>query len=114
MASIPSWAKPGAKVVCVHHELLNGTRFVSTPPPIGEPVKVLGFSRPHMVDQSIGLIIEGYPNVSRVDGQDIGWHVARLRPAVEPKTEAEDVALFQDIARKANMVTEEVDEQESV
>ena len=97
-ASLPSWARKGVKVVCVDDGVSPGRVALAAIPPVGPVLSVVGTSEDPYGEYGNTLVIEGYPNLH--DGIDVGWRVARFRPAVEPKTEAEDVAMFHDIARQ--------------
>ena len=95
MASIPSWARVGAKVICIDHSINVGRRLFAPFPPKGCPHTVSGV-RWDEHDRFWCLLIEGYPNqaVSDPCDRDEGWNVARFRPLVT-RTQEQDVALFQ-------------------
>lgn len=87
MTDIPSWAVPGAKVVCVNDwfpdEGVEAT-YEGAGPAIGHDYTVRGN------DYFYGMC---WIAITAVPG-DVFFPIVNFRPAVEPKTEQEDVALF--------------------
>lgn len=95
MSGIPAWAVPGAKVVCVddspptsdkahfHQKWLQaGNIYVIRAAYVG-------------ADGEVGVCLGEIVSVFRPElGREQGFYLRRFRPAVEPKSEAEDVALF--------------------
>ena len=95
--AIPAWAVPGARVVFVNDRLPAGpTKTPEYDPEIGEVCtlgafygfRAGGVGRFHIIGKPRWLI----------------WPVTNFRPAVEPKSEARDVALFEDIIRGMSLV----------
>lgn len=88
MSSIPSWAFKGAKVVCAdasgQPQLQNGAIYTVAWAGLGDGMIDLGHGL-----QAPSVHLEG---VERMFG--VPFALSRFRPAVEPKSEAEDVALF--------------------
>ncbi len=95
MSGIPSWARKGVKVVCVDAASAV-TPGKQVPITVGalyviERVGLYNSSLNPIVDGLPAVWLRGYPNT----GDRLGaFLLRRFRPAVEPKTEAEDVALF--------------------
>ncbi len=88
-ASIPSWVRVGAKVQCVdvRPSYLNGATLDAN-----AVYTILSVGGSYFTGIAVAI-----------DGPDSGWRFAqphgawvhtRFRPLVEPKSEAEDVALF--------------------
>lgn len=81
--SIPSWARVGAKVVCINDKLPENSPFPmrSECPPRGGIYLVDGTSHSPYSDVET-LLISGYPNIDLENGdtRDIGWRVTRFRP----------------------------------
>lgn len=98
--SIPSWAKPGVKVVCVN---ATGPDWwgISTSWRAGEAPReraVYTIARAWM--DSDGAPVAEFHELARSDeahsfwGEHVGYWLGRFRPLVADKSEAEDVALF--------------------
>ena len=84
-ASIPSWVVRGAKVVCISDRYHDN--FVDdVPRPVCGNVYTIREA----------LVRKGKPQVRliEIDSGAASFHTNRFRPAVEPKSEAQDVALF--------------------
>lgn len=77
----PSWAVPGAKVVCVD---------------AGDTGGVLTRRGEYTIIRAYAdfLVLLELP-----EGSQDGWFVTRFRPAAAQKTEQEDTAMFERIAR---------------
>jgi hypothetical protein len=95
MSDIPSWAKRGAKVVCIKRgRWSHQSRCQNFPVEGGKytirEVKILG--------DGGYLLLEEVHNAPRLWGNgdfDEPWFaIFRFRPLVEPKTEAEDREFF--------------------
>lgn len=88
MGGLPAWAVPNARVVCVrdfglasHHNDL-GYRTM----PVENSVYIIGRTRAH---------IDGRPTVTLREFEHNHWFdLTGFRPAVEPKSEAHDLAYF--------------------
>ncbi len=89
--AIPAWAVPGARVVCI-----NAKADYAWDAEIGE-VCTLGAFYGFRADGVGRFHIIGKPRW-------LIWPVTNFRPAVEPKSEAHDVALFEDIVRGMSLV----------
>ena len=95
MSGIPAWAVRGAKVVCIsdrYHE-----NFVDdVPRPVCGNVYTIREA----------LVRKGKPQVRliEIDSGAASFHTNRFRPAVEPKSEAEDLALFRQWLPKSQPV----------
>lgn len=81
--TIPSWAVPGARVVCVNAGDTGG--------------KLTARGEYTIVRARVAFL------VLRELPQD-NWFTTRFRPAVEPKNLEEDTALFEDIVRGMSLV----------
>jgi hypothetical protein len=97
---LPSWARKGVRVVCVdaRPEVYKVAGGAYTNTGLGG----LASGAIYTID-SIGDVYGRATLILRElhrGRYEHGFDVARFRPAVEPKTEAEDVALFHDIARQ--------------
>lgn len=89
---IPSWARVGAKVVCVDNKIYRGEK--SGPMPnLREPVTVKAFL-PDSLGRGPHLIIEEFPNIGKFSRMELGWRLSRFRPLI---TEADDIALFKSL-----------------
>lgn len=97
MSAIPAWAVRGAKVVCVDDAFVSvsdGGLRVGREYQIKRaycralrsPVAAATYVDDHRMVQLVG--------VSCPTSMDGGYALARFRPAVEPKSEVEDLALF--------------------
>ena len=99
-ASLPSWARKGAKVVCVDVRprayRVAGGEYTNT------GLCGLALGTIYTIDATDNV----YGRATLILRElhrgkyEHGFDAARFRPAVEPKTEAEDVAMFHDIARQ--------------
>jgi hypothetical protein len=73
-------------------------------PPVGitcpEVGTVYTIRRAETSGGEVGLYLDEIVNRTLPNGYEPGWLIHGFRPAVEPKTEAEDAALFHDIARQ--------------
>lgn len=81
-ASIPSWARVGAKVVCVDDKAIDGGSFPLTK------------GRIYVIASVKGKWLRVTDDRNRVGG----WHYSHFRPLIVRKTEAEDLAMFRNIA----------------
>lgn len=89
--AIPAWAVPGARVVCVKpYKALDGLEVTMN--------TVYVIRRAYQEPYGVFLSCMEFPDI------DDGWCIRRFRPAVEPKSEAHDVALFEDIVRGMSLV----------
>lgn len=88
--TIPSWAKPGAKVACI-----DASEREDTDPGAEVHLDHLVLGQTYTL-RDIAIGNGGKPGVrlAELGATPFGFLLARFRPAVEPKTEAEDVALF--------------------
>lgn len=91
--SIPAWASPGKKVVCVRVFSVNS---FYTGPRL-EKGRIYTVTSTHPGYSEWELAVAGIENPN---GRGPWWAGSQFRPAIEPKTEAEDVAMFHDIARQ--------------
>lgn len=88
--SIPSWAKVGAKCICVDGRLYfwaPGVANSSRPPVKGEIYTIVA-SRIDIYGDA-RVFIEGCPNLKAFDPTDHGWGVERFRPV---KTIEDDIS----------------------
>lgn len=92
-----SWAKVGAKVVCVDQKPMPGWVLMHPPPKKGEVLTITGIQEDRL-GRGVTLTIGGYPNHSVLDGHDLGWHIRRFRPV---KTQEQDVAMFKSLLESA-------------
>jgi hypothetical protein len=91
--SIPSWARPGVKVVCIDGAGGSDVTIGRWAPQVGSVYTVRGYYVGPCWDQ-IYLAEYRHPK-THPDGCEIGWRASNFRPLVSNKrTEAEDVALF--------------------
>jgi hypothetical protein len=93
--SVPAWATRGAKVVCVRD--FREARIVDDighrgMPELGKVYVIFKAEVDRIYHVPVVYLTE-FPSTQ-------GFDLVGFRPAVEPKTEAEDVALFHDIARQ--------------
>lgn len=89
--AIPAWAVPGARVVCVKPHKALGSLEVT----VNTVYTIRGvYQNPYGV----------FLSCMEFSDVDDGWYLWRFRPAVEPKSEAHDVALFEDIVRGMSLV----------
>ena len=95
----PTWAVPGAKVVCVNNSnWFDWDDHVYCDGPAFKEVSTI--ERTHLDDDGVLLLFLREYSERPEDCYD-----HRLfRPAVEPKSEAHDVALFEDMARGMSLV----------
>lgn len=106
--AIPAWAVPGAKVVCIDDNWDRyDPRYTESMP--NRPVLKQVLTIHSSVEQygSIGFrFVEVVNPPAKFYGTfDEGAFVStHFRPAVEPKSEAHDVALFEDIVRGMSLV----------
>lgn len=94
---IPSWARKGAKVVCVNDaafpEQIGPEWMSDTGLREGAIYTIRGLS-PCWSGQTGVLLAEVvYPVDGRL-GAEPGYRISRFRPLIEPKTEAQDRAFF--------------------
>lgn len=98
--SIPSWAVPGARVVCVNPLgwMDSDDSQFTTGPAYEDIVTVTGAA----VNAVYGALIflKEYP----VTNPDDGFLASVFKPAVEPRTEQEDVAFFTDLVKGMTLV----------
>lgn len=94
MTGIPSWARVGAKVVCINRGRLHPTLIaVNEKPPMREPLTVAGVISPAKMCP-VALVIDGWPNIDtdgRYEGQEIGWDIRRFRPLVT-RSQEQDIS----------------------
>lgn len=91
MNSIPSWAVRGAKVVCVR--TIDTCAYPEVPyPTVGATYTVARVG--HGDEDGDAIITVDEIDSRDGEGFDVGYSLACFRPAVEPKSEVEDVALF--------------------
>lgn len=90
MSTLPSWARVGAKVVCIDVA------------PRSWPTDTLNLGAVYTV-AGVGVSPSGKPclflretqsTLIWANGQRAGYYFDRFRPAVEPKSEAHDLAQF--------------------
>lgn len=102
--SVPSWAKPGVKVVCVNAadtNLWGGAELVEG------RVYTLSGAWVEGDGDAVCAVHEWRRMLGGVDLSDLfPFHLRRFRPLVFTKSEAEDVAMFHDIARQAHRIEE--------
>lgn len=94
----PSWAKIGAKVV-YFRDRPDGMHPEVPSPVVG---RVYTISRIGMAFNGAGpaiISVEEINSMSPLVGE-CGYDLADFRPAVEPKSEAEDMSLFRDLIRQ--------------
>lgn len=89
-ASLPSWARVGAKVVCVN---ASGSGDGKTPLIEGRTYTI------RSINDELSTACAGIRLAEITNGRcPLGWewhyNITRFRPAVEPKSEAEDLAHF--------------------
>jgi hypothetical protein len=84
--TIPSWARKGAKVVCVDAADHGGYLYAPRDIANGDIYTING-----VICEPGGayLVLDGYPNPDRGHGPDIGWDIRRFRPLVEDKSDNE-------------------------
>lgn len=96
MSDLPSWARVGAKVVCIDQAILPGHVSYADLPPAGRVVEVTGIVWSPFSD-CWNFTIAGYPNPMLGRGRDIGWRIARFRPVTEFKSDDEiEARLYRD------------------
>ena len=89
--SVPSWARVGAKVVCVEDCCFNWDDH----PPHGPAPEVGDIS----TIAEIAVDADGVWLVLREHSDLDSFGIEAFRPLVSTKTEAEDVALFRDLLK---------------
>lgn len=102
--SIPSWAKPGQKVVCLNSDWRKGDDtplwlwvwLKATGLPVAGCVYTISSVRRHPFDGGAALRLKGWGV--------IGFHVEWFRPLVSTKTESEDVALIKSLIDQPHLV----------
>jgi hypothetical protein len=89
-ASLPSWARVGAKVVCVNDQRLESSE-VHTGALVARSTYTIEGTYQHR-DGRLGLFLSELR--IRHLNRRVVYDIRRFRPAVEPKSEAEDLAQF--------------------
>lgn len=96
MTDIPSWAKVGAKVVCVDASLPNGEFWAGHEQPIVGAIYTIssvGLDRDG-VNIGVNFIeIERDELARAIWGWEVGYYLHRFRPLIT-RTEQQDLALF--------------------
>ena len=89
MSAIPSWARVGAKVVCVDDSCRPGRLWLTYTPIVAERIYVIAGVGPSWLggDEPV-LFLDGCPNSTFGVGDD-GWRVSRFRPLI---TQEDDIA----------------------
>jgi hypothetical protein len=90
MSGVPSWARKGMKVVCINDQRLESSEVHTGLLVLGS-VYTIGDAYHHRSGR-IGLFINELQ--ASHAGRLVCYDIRRFRPAVEPKTEAEDLAQF--------------------
>lgn len=95
---IPSWARPGVKVVCVDDAPKPGRLAINPKPPVGTICEIIEVKRSVLVgDDYYVLCIKDWPNQSVQGSGELGWDVRRFRPLQYPKqSEETDLAKFRE------------------
>jgi hypothetical protein len=91
MSGVPSWARKGMKVVCINDQRLESSE-VHTGFLVAGSAYTIDGAYHHPSDGRIGLFLAEAPG--KYQGHPVAYDLRRFRPAVEPKTEAEDLAQF--------------------
>ena len=95
--AIPAWAVPGAKVVSLNDDWCEYVTFQMCKGPKNlEMVTITGHA---YFEGHLQFVLKEYP--TPLDG---GFKAAYFRPAVEPKSEAHDVAMFTELAKTCTIV----------
>ncbi len=101
--TIPSWAVPGARVVCIRTHMPD----LDVAPLVMNEVYVIRhvFEATDGSREKILVHLRGVVNgLATISGREVGYWLSRFRPAVAQKTEQEDVALFERIAHGTTIV----------
>jgi len=92
-SSIPSWARPGVRVVCINDQRITETEVEAL---------VLVEGRIYTVAAAFIHRRTGLPALTLDETLllDLCHWAGRFRPVVEPKSEAHDLAMFRDLLRQ--------------
>lgn len=99
----PTWAVPGAKVVCVDDAWNKGgpTRL----PMLREVLTIKEvLTRDDYAAVGVSYVIPPVVLSFHELGHDWTFNAGNFKPLAEPKSEAHDVALFEDIVRGMSLV----------
>ena len=96
-----SWARVGAKCVCVDAEPMPGLVFMAPPPVKGQ---VYTITATFMGIWGVPTAtLAGLPNER--NGHDLGWSLKRFRPLVT-RSQEQDVAMFKSLLTPAPELVE--------
>mgnify|MGYP000039657958 FL=1 len=102
--AIPAWAVPGARVVCINAKA-DYAWDAGEAPTESAVYTIKSTMLDSYGDRVLHLIeLRRTKAAKRLHGARCGYRIERFRPAVEPKSEAHDVALFEDIVRGMSLV----------
>lgn len=98
--TIPSWAVPGARVVCINKlGWANSSTGKRCPgPAYNETVTITATS--FIPSRGVSIMLKEYAEMNL----DRGYLVSAFRPTVIQKTQAEDTAMFERIAHGTTIV----------
>ena len=100
--AIPAWAVPGARVVCVNG-VVTGLNVASLQTNGVYVLRSVFRTYDHSYEKIL-VRLRGVTNDVADSGLEKGYWLSRFRPATEAKTQAEDVALFENIVRGMPLV----------
>lgn len=90
MADLPSWARKGAKVVCIDDAPLPGTNWLDGEAPKCREIYTIDrvFNGPQGIPSLEFLELKRSPRSKRICG-DVGYYANRFRPLVENASDSE-------------------------
>lgn len=97
--SLPSWAVPGAPVICVYDEdslmqTASGERRRISEMGIFLPLKGVTYTLRGVTQCGCGVYLAGIGNPVSANGVEVGYMPGRFAPVAAQKTQAEDVAMM--------------------
>lgn len=87
---IPSWARVGAKVVCVDNSY-HGQGVNRGLRPDMRSICTISEIIPCIWGGGYAFVVPEFPNFCPVSGYDLGWKSSRFRPLI---TQQDDISLF--------------------
>lgn len=94
MTTIPSWARPGVRVVCIREAYIHddSTRRWAPNTPVHNDIYTI--RRVLVGAMGVGFLLREIHNPVGIAGKETGFNIRDFRPAVEPLSEDEALALF--------------------
>lgn len=87
-SGLPSWARVGARVICIDDVPDAGKSFPDYMPTKGDICVIAGFSASGYRDEPT-LVIEGHPNWCAIHRREVGYFVRRFRPLITLEADLE-------------------------